>query len=336
MGKNTNSSNRTFLNEQARKHLYRRFVSFKADDTVAQALAKIQKQRADQQITYFYVLDDQQRLVGVVPVRNLLFAKPDTKIADCMLPDVVAVSDEATIAQAGSLMLEHKLLAVPVVDEERKMLGVLDLGHFTEDAIDSLSMMQRPQIDRFFQMLGLHISLNRHVSPWARFKERFPWLLCNVASGLLCAFIASFYELLIQQVVLLAMFITVVLALGESVSTQSMTVTLQALDERYFSWSIVRRFLSKELATSLLLGAGCGLLIGIAAFVAKRQFIQSLAVGMSVSLSILTACGLGVLIPSLIRSLRMDPKVAAGPIVLACADVATLLYYFNLMKWLVM
>jgi len=323
-----------FLSDRTTKHLHRQFIALLAEDTVAEALTKIQRQQSDQQIVYFYVLDEQQRLVGVVPVRKLLFEKPDAKIADCMLRDVVTVCDTATIAQAGAVMLEHKLLAVPVVNEQRKMLGVLDLGHFTEDALDSLSMVQRPQVDRFFQMLGLHISLNRHVSPWARFKERFPWLLCNVASGLLCALIASFYELLIQQVVLLAMFITVVLALGESVSMQAMTITLRALDVRYFSWGIVRRFLSKELATSLLLGVGCGLLIGGAALIWKGQWIPSAAIGLSVVLSILTACGLGVLIPSAIRALRMDPKIAAGPIVLACADVATLLYYFNMMKWM--
>ena len=230
------------------------------------------------------------------------------------------------------MLLEHKLLAVPVVDADRRMLGVLDLSHFTEDALDTLSMVQRPQADRFFQMLGLHISLNRHVSPWAQFRERFPWLLCNVASGLMCAVIASFYELLIQQVVLLAMFITVVLALGESVSMQAMTITLQALNVKHFSWGIVRRFLSRELAVSLLLGAGCGTLIGAAALVWKGQFLQSLSITLSVVLSILTACALGVIIPSLIRALRMDPKIAAGPIVLACADVATLLFYFNMMK----
>ncbi len=312
--------------------MHRRFVSLTSQATTAEAIAQIRQQEIDQQIVYFYVLDDDQRLVGVVPVRKLLFEKPDTRIAEMMIADVVSVSQDTSIADAGAILLEHKLLAVPVVDADGKMLGVLDLSHFTEDALDTLSMVRRPQTDRFFQLLGLHISLNRHVSSRAQFRERFPWLLCNIASGLLCAAIASFYELLIQQIVLLAMFMTVVLALAESVSMQAMTIALQAMDTRHFSWSVVRRFLTKEMAAGLLLGVGCGLLIGAAAFVWKGQLAQSISISLSVSLAILTACTLGVLIPSLIRAVRMDPKIAAGPIVLACADIATLLFYFGLMK----
>lgn len=332
MGFAAEKFDRTILSDRVTKHLHRRFVRLRSDETAAQALARIQKEELDLQIVYFYVLDDAERLVGVVPVRKLLFEKPDAKIADIMIPDVVTVSDITSIAEAGATLLEHKLLGIPVVDDKRRMLGVLDLTHFTEDALDTLSMARRPHADQFFQMLGLHISLNRHVSVWAQFKERFPWLLCNVASGLLCAAVASFYELLIQQVILLAMFITVVLALGESVSMQSMTITLQSLNVKQFSWSIVRRFLSRELYATLLLGLGCGALIFIAAFIWKGQAVQSLAIGLSVVLSILTACVLGVVIPSLIRALRMDPKIASGPIVLACADVATLLFYFNMMR----
>lgn len=334
MGKSPATFNRTLLSDAACEHLHRQFISLRSEDTVAQALAHIQRQDVDQPIVYFYVLDDQRRLAGVVPVRKLLFASPTAKIADIMIQEVVSVPETISIADAGATLLEYKLLALPVVDADGKMLGVLDLNHFTEDALDTLSMVQRPQTDRFFQMLGLHISLNRHVSPWAQFRERFPWLLCNVASGLMCAVIVSFYELLIQQIVLLAMFMTVVLALAESVSMQAMTIALQAMDVRHFSWGVVRRFLTKEMATGLLLGIGCGVLIGAAAFVWKGRLVQSVSITISVMLAILTACALGALIPSLIRAFRMDPKIAAGPIVLACADVATLLFYFGMMSLL--
>jgi len=332
MDKSPTTLSRTFLSDTAGEHLHRRFISLRSDDTVAEAIAHIQRQDVDQSIVYFYVLDDQRRLAGVVPVRRLLFANPAAKIADIMIKEVVSVPETISIADAGATLLEYKLLALPVVDADNRMLGVLDLSHFTEDALDTLSMVRRPQTDRFFQLLGLHISLNRHVSPWAQFRERFPWLLCNVASGLMCAVIASFYELLIQQIVLLAMFMTVVLALAESVSMQAMTIALQAMDVRHFSWGVVRRFLTKEMATGLLLGVGCGVLIGAVAFVWKGRFWPSVSICASVTLAILTACALGILIPSLIRAFRMDPKIAAGPIVLACADVATLLFYFGMMN----
>ena len=123
------------------------------------------------------------------------------------------------------------------------MLGVLDLGHFTEDAIDSLSICSASD-SRFFQMLGLPIQPQSARFALGTIQGRFPGC-CVMSPGFTVCIIASFYELLIQQVVLLAMFITVCWRWVESVSTQSMTVTLQALDERVLSWSIFRRFLRR-------------------------------------------------------------------------------------------
>jgi magnesium transporter len=158
--------------------------------------------------------------------------------------------------------------------------------------------------------------------------------LCNITSGIICAFIASRYELLISEVVVLAMFLTVALAMAESVSIQSMTLTLQTLMNQRTSWRRVLITVRKEIFTSAMLGAGSGILIGFIAFLWKHVFWQGLAVGISICLSVVTACLMGVIIPTIIRNLRVDPKIAAGPIVLASADIVTLLFYFTTAHWL--
>jgi magnesium transporter len=107
---------------------------------------------------------------------------------------------------------------------------------------------------------------------------------------------------------------------------------VQRLSARKFQWSSVMSSLQRELSAAGLMAVGCAILLSAAAMAWKGHWIQAVAVGASVILSILTACILGVLVPSLIRALRIDPKVAAGPIALACTDVCTLLYYFNMMN----
>jgi magnesium transporter len=329
MNKNSHKLNLDYLTDNITQHMHQRFIRLQTDWSIQQAITELQKHDLSEQIVYLYVVDKSERLAGVVPVRNLLSSNPEMKISDVMIRDVVSIAADATLQQAGDILLKHKLLAVPVVDEQGRLVGVVDLSHFTED---TLSVGQKPQVDSLFQLLGLHISLGRQASAWMMFRERFPWLLWNIASGILCALIASRYELLIQEIVLLAMFITVVLALGESVSMQAMTITVQRLSSRKFQWSSVMSSLQRELSAAGLMAVGCAILLSAAAMAWKGHWIQAVAVGASVILSILTACILGVLVPSLIRALRIDPKVAAGPIALACTDVCTLLYYFNMMN----
>jgi magnesium transporter len=318
-----------YLADSITHHMHQQFIRLRADWTIHQAIEEVQQHDLSEQIVYLYVVDEQDRLAGVVPVRQLLSGSQDVRISAVMIRNVISISIDATLQQAGNLLLEHKLLAVPVVNETNRLIGVVDLSHFTKD---TLSVGQKPQVDSLFQLLGLHISLGRHVSSWMMFRERFPWLLWNIVSGLLCALVASRYELLIQEIVLLAMFMTVVLALGESVGMQAMTITIQRLSTREFHWSSVMSSLKRELSAAGLMAIGSAIILTTAAILWKGHWTQAAAIGAGVILSIMTACFLGVLVPSLIRALRIDPKVAAGPIALACTDICTLLYYFNVMN----
>jgi magnesium transporter len=319
------------LREPVSKYMRRDFVALNQDASVEQAEKTLRNYNITSEILYLYVTDDQDRLVGVVPIRNLLKAEPDTKISSIMLSSPVSVSASDTVLRACELFSEHRFLALPVVDDAGRITGTVDINLFTTEVV---SIAQQRQVDNVFQLIGVHVSLGKTVSSWAGFRNRFPWLLCNITSGIICAFIASRYELLISEVVVLAMFLTVALAMAESVSIQSMTLTLQTMLQHRTSWRRVLLTLRKEIFTSAMLGAGSGILIGFIAFLWKGVFWQGLAVGVSICLAVITACLLGVIIPTLIRNLQVDPKIAAGPIVLASADVVTLLFYFTTAHWL--
>ena len=194
--------------------------------TVQEALAAIRQHGVGERIVYFYVLDDDDRLAGVVPMRRLLTAKLDSPLAEIMIRQVVAIPHVATVLEACEFFLLHKFLAFPVVDEQRRMTGVAEIGLFTDEVFD---LAEREQSDAIFEALGFRLAQVRDASPLMAFRYRFPWLLATIASGSLCAVLASAYEVTLAQSLVLAFFLTLVLGLGESVSIQSMTVTIQAL-----------------------------------------------------------------------------------------------------------
>jgi magnesium transporter len=131
------------------------------------------------------------------------------------------------------------------------------------------------------------------------------------------------------------MFITVIFALAESVSMQSMTIVLQALSMKKIYWKHLLKTLRMELFIAAVLGLGGGATVGLIAFIWKKQLMATIAITLSIFLAMISACLLGIIIPAVVRIFRADPKIASGPIVLAVSDIITLIFYFNLADWLI-
>ncbi len=275
-------------------------------------------------IHYFYVVDSAEVLVGVVPTRRLLTAAPDQTVAAIMVDNVVAIPDWATVLIASEYFATRRLLAFPVVDGKGRLLGVVDVGLFTDEVID----LARRTYEDIFQLIGVHGTAQR--STVDAFKDRFPWLLSNIAGGLLAAVIASQFEYLLRDVVVLALFIPIVLALGESVSMQALSLTLQSFSDGPFVAKRLAAALWKEFRTAALLGLGCGAVVAGVALVWRGQAVVAAVIFAAIVLSMVVACLLGVAFPTVLRAAKADPRIAAGPVVLAAADVATLIFYFGL------
>ena len=319
------------LQEPVSKHIRKDFIVLRQDETVQRAIASLRKHATAGEILYLYVIDDKSCLVGIVPVRALLTAEPKTQISSIMTPSPISILSTDTVFRACELFTEHHFLALPVVDSENKIIGIVDINLFTDEVVNSARLRQASNV---FQLIGVHISLGKSISSWAGFKSRFPWLLCNLSSGLVCAFIASRYEMLISEIAILAMFITVVLAMAESVSIQSMTLTVQVLLQKQVTFRRIITGIRKEFYISTMIGAVSGIVVGSVVFLWKGNLLQGFSIAVSILLAIVTACLLGVLLPTLVRALKVDPKIAAGPIVLATADITTLLFYFTIANWL--
>ncbi|MBI4615457.1 MAG: magnesium transporter [Planctomycetes bacterium] len=304
-------------------------VTLRAGRSIGEALEALRSNElpAAPAVVYLYVLDDQDRLVGVVPTRRLLMSPLQATVSSIMEARVVTISDNATVLFACELFLLHRFLALPVVDATGRLVGTLDVRLFTDEVFE---LAERRAVDDVFQLIGVRLAVGRPPTPWAAFRGRFPWLLANIAGGLLGAVVLGRYEAFLDARIVLALFIPVVLALAESVSIQSLTITIQGLHAYHAGFSPIARALRREFLVAALLGLSSGSVVATVAWLWRNDVGTALAVAGAIALSMLTASLLGVLLPTLARALHRDPKIAAGPLVLALADLATLLFYFHL------
>lgn len=301
--------------------------------TVSQALEDIRSHGIGEKIVYFYVVDSEQRLVGVIPTRRLLTAPLDQTISAVMIPRVVTIPESATILEAHEILARNKLLALPVVDRERRVKGVVDVGMFATSEFDALD---REKTEELFELIGLRVSRVRDALPHRMFGFRFPWLLATIASGTICAILASAFDLTLSKSLVLAFFLTLVLGLGESVSMQTMTVTIHGLRLMQPNLASYLRGLRGEVATAFLLGCSCALIVGAIVWFWQKSPIPASAIAASILLVILTAAFLGFTIPVILHALKLDLKIAAGPLTLALADICTILIYFGMATFLLM
>jgi magnesium transporter len=249
-----------------------------------------------------------------------------------MVRKVVAIPATATVLDACEFFVLYKFFAFPVIDEHRHVVGVIDVSLFAEEMLGEREEQPRPASpvrDDVFEVLGFHLEQIRGASPWRAFRFRFPWLLVTVAAGTICAILAGAFEATLARSLVIAFFLTMVLGLNESVSAQSMSVTIQMLRSAPVTWSWFATALRRELVTAVLIGLGCGVIVAAIVLLWRHDLRAGLAIGGSIALSLITACLFGLGVTSALHRFNLDPKIAAGPITLALADIFALLLYFT-------
>jgi magnesium transporter len=320
------------FNSPVAEHARKDFPLLDADMTIAEALERIRREGIGERVIYFFAVDSDRRLVGVLPTRRLLTASPENRLRDIMVRRVVAIPASATILDACEFFVLYKFFAFPVVDEQRRVVGVVDVSLFAEEMLGEREEQARPAApvrDDIFEALGFHLEQIRGASPWRVFRFRFPWLLVTVTAGTVCAILAGAFEATLARSLVVAFFLTMVLGLNESVSAQSMSVTIQMLRSAPVTWSWFRTALRREFITALLIGLGCGIIVAAIVLLWRHDLRGATAIGGSIALSLVTASLFGLGVPSLLHRFNLDPKIAAGPITLALADICALILYFT-------
>ncbi len=289
------------FNSPVVEHARKDFPLLDADMTVAEALDRIRREGIGERVIYFFAVDADKRLVGVLPTRRLLTSPLDTSLREIMVRRVIAIPASASVLDACEFFVLYKFFAFPVIDEHRHVVGVIDASLFADEILQAGESEDRhrpaaPVRDDVFEILGFHLEQIRGASPWRVF---------------------------------VAFFLTMVLGLNESVSAQSMSVTIQMLRSAPVTWGWFAAALRREFTTALLLGLSCGSIVTAIVWFWKNDLRSAGAIGGSIALSLVTACLFGLAVPSFLHRLKLDPKIAAGPITLAFADIFALLLYFT-------
>lgn len=300
------------------------------NQTVNEAVEQIRKAHSvDRSVVYFYVVDEAGRLLGVVGTRELLISPPETPLSLLINTKVRTIQGYRTMHEALILMQKFHLLALPVV-QNGKFMGILDIQNYFEESIQLGTAKKRAEI---FQTMGFMLEEGAHQSTWQKYYSRAPWIFCNMFGGIACAIISGFYEIVLVKVIVLAMFIPLVLSLSESISMQSMTQSIHEINKHPHFWKQSLRYILHESKLFTLIALTCGIIIGLLSLLWGDGWGPAITIGSSIGISILVTAIVGALVPIVLHSFRLDPKIASGPVVLMCADIITTLIYLSLAFW---
>jgi magnesium transporter len=293
------------------------------DEIAHEAMVNLRKQQVDERIVYFYVLDRERRLVGVVSTRALLLAAPHKKVSEIMEDKVIYLHEDQTIKESMAIFAKHALLSLPVVDKEKKFIGAVDVDIYVEKSYDLLNAEHRKDV---FQFIGLTLEEQRH-SIWRGYKNRIPWLLCNLFGGIGCAVIVHLSKAVLSQCLFLVLFIPLMLSLSEAVSMQSMTQSLYFFKGSIVSWRHFFMKSIKELKIVFLLAFSIAILVSSVALFFARLMSVAFIIGATIATTVIISSCFGIFIPFILHKAELDPKVSSGPVVLMISDVMTTAVY---------
>jgi magnesium transporter len=283
--------------------------------TVGEGITELQSSRDVEMVFYLYIVDVRRHLVGVTSLRRLLLVSPETPLKRIMTPDVISVRVDTDQEEAARLVASYNLLAIPVVDEENKLVGVITV----DDVID---VIKDEATEDIYRLAGVTADERVFTPPWESLTKRLPWLAVNMVTAFLAATVVSLFEHTISQVVALAVFMPIVAGMGGNAGMQTLTVIVRGIALGELTWGNTRQALFKE----ALVGFGNGLVLGalgaVAVFLMKGNPVLGGVLGLAMVINMFIAATAGTLIPLGLRALKVDPALASSVFITTFTDVA--------------
>lgn len=298
-----------------------RYASVPEVVSVARALELLRQAARADRVSYIYVVTSEGKLVGTLSVRNLLVASPRALVRDIATKKIVKIGATARHEDLVQAFQTHKFQALPVVDDKERMIGVVTF----DDAITAL----REEEERLvYSVTG--VDPREHLLEGMRAaRGRVPWITVTILGGLMCAAIGTIFQQTYEISIVLGLFVPLVLAIGESVSTQTAAIVMKTLITGAVERARVRAFFGKEIVIGVLLGIFAGAAVTGLSKLWRVETKIALTMGAAVLISVMWAALLGVAIPWFLRRTRVDPSVASGPVVLFLCDLSTLVIYLG-------
>ncbi|MGE0363895.1 MAG: magnesium transporter [Vicinamibacterales bacterium] len=284
------------------------------DLTVAEAISALQNAINVEMVFYLYVVDARRHLVGVTSLRRLLLVGAETPLKRIMTPDVFSVRVDTDQEEAARLVASYNLLAIPVVDEENKLAGVITV----DDVID---VLKDEATEDLYRLAGVSGDERVETPAFEALRKRLPWLGINLVTAFLAASVVAAFEGTIEQATALAVFMPIVAGMGGNAATQTLTVIVRGLALGELSWANARKTLLKEAAIGLGNGVALGVVAALVAWVTKGNPVLGLLLGMAMVCNMLVATTAGTLVPLGLKAMKVDPALASSVFITTFTDV---------------
>jgi magnesium transporter len=285
-----------------------------------QCLKEMRKQADNVKTVYtIYVVDDNNKLLGLMSLRRLLVTERATAIKDIMFTDIISVKATEENEDVSNIMQKYDLVVLPVVDDSARLLGRI--------TIDDVMDVAKEEAEKDYQMAsGISEDVESSDSIWELTRARIPWLLIGMLGGLFGAKIIGIFDL--ERNFELAFFIPLIAAMGGNVGIQSAAIVVQGLANDSLKMENMFQKLLKELGIGLLNGIICSLIILGATFLLGYSIELSITVSVSLLAVIVFAALFGTFIPLTLKKYNIDPALATGPFITTVNDVLGLFIYF--------
>ena len=289
--------------------------------TTIQCLKEMRKQAEDLKEVYtIYVVDDNDKLLGILSLRKLLLIEKSTAIKDIIFTEIISVKATEDDEHVANIMNKYDLIALPVVDDLNRLIGRI--------TIDDVMDVAKDEAEKDYQMAsGISEDVESSDTAWELTRARLPWLLIGMIGGLLGAKVIGIFDLSGDNFEL-AFFIPLIAAMGGNVGVQSAAIVVQGLANDSLKMENIFQKLVKELGVGLLNGIICSIIILGAAFSLGYSLALSLTVSISLFAVIVFAAVFGTFIPLTLEKYNIDPALATGPFITTVNDVLGLFIYF--------
>jgi magnesium transporter len=299
------------------------FIALHENWTVDDSLKYLRQLRPDSDAPFYvYAVDDDQRLAGVVHLRDLITALPDRRIEQVMRPDIISVPVDFDQERAAERMRHYNLLALPVVDAGGHLIGVLT-------ADDVLDVQVEEATEDIFRMAGLAEEERIFRPIREAVPPRLAWLMVNLVTAFLAAITVAAFEGTIEQVAALAIFMPMVAGMGGNAGIQTITLVVRSLALGEVQLEDVTRILKHEFVIAIIKGIIIGVIVGIIAYLWRDNAWLGLIVGFAMLANIVNATLIGVLVPMGLKLFRADPALASGIFVTMLSDVMGFLFFLG-------
>jgi magnesium transporter len=293
------------------------------DMTAGEAITALQGSRDVEVVFYLYVIDARRHLVGVVSLRRLLLVPPATPLKRIMTTDLISVRADMDQEEVARQVASYNLLAIPVVDEENKLVGVITV----DDIIDVIKDEATEDVYRLAGVSGDDRVFSR---PIESLRKRVPWLQVNLVTAFVAAAVVGLFENTIAKVTVLAMFMPVVAGMGGNAATQTLTVIVRGIALGELTWANTRQALLKEAAVGLGNGFACGIVAALVVWVWKGDPMLGAIIGAAMVINMFVAAIAGTLIPLSLRAMKVDPALASSVFITTLTDVFGFLSFLGL------